>query len=132
MQLVSYLNFDGTCREAMTAYQGILGGEVSFVTPADTPTPEAFADDRGDRVMHARLEVGDAVLLASDTPPGQKVAPQGVYVMAHVDDVGDAERIFAALAEGGEVEMPIGETFWAKRYGSLRDRFGIGWMVNCE
>ncbi|HEX7050218.1 MAG TPA: VOC family protein, partial [Longimicrobiales bacterium] len=81
-------------------------------------------------VMHARLVTDGAVLMGSDAPPGQSVQPQGIYVLVQVDDPADAERIFHALADGGQVTMPIAKTFWAERFGMLVDRFGIPWMVN--
>lgn len=70
-------------------------------------------------------------LMGSDAPPDWHATPQGLSVSLHVTDVGEAERIFAALSDGGSVEMPIGKTFWAERFGMATDRFGIPWMVNC-
>jgi PhnB protein len=82
--------------------------------------------------MHARLVVGDQVLLASDAPPDQYVAPRGMYVLLGVETAEEAERVFSALSEGGRITMPIEPTFWAVRFGMCVDRFGIGWMVNCS
>ena len=133
MQLIAYLNFDGTCREAMQAYEKILGGQIIAMmdhsqVPAGTPMPEGWEA----RIMHARLLVGSAVLMASDAPPDGYRAPQGIEVAIGIDEPAEADRIFAALAEGGTVKMPIQETFWARRFGMLTDRWGIPWLINCE
>ena len=85
-----------------------------------------------DKVMHARLIVGDEVLMGSDAPPDRYEPMKGITVTLGVDEPADAERIFSALAEGGTVQMPIQQTFWAARFGMLTDRFGTPWMINCE
>jgi PhnB protein len=85
-----------------------------------------------DKVIHASLMVGPVLLMGGDPPPGRFVPPAGVSVSIGVDDPAEAERLFAGLAEEGTVCMPIGETFWAVRFGMVTDRFGIPWMVNCE
>jgi PhnB protein len=82
--------------------------------------------------MHVRLEVGDSVLMGSDAPPDRYKPPQGFSVNIAVEKPEEAERIFHALAEGGNVGMPLQQTFWAARFGMVVDRFGIPWMVNCE
>ncbi len=82
--------------------------------------------------MHARMTIGDAVLMASDAPPEHYHKPEGFRVSLMIPDPQQAERTFANLAEGGSVTMPIQETFWARRFGMLVDRFGIPWMINCE
>jgi PhnB protein len=84
-----------------------------------------------DWIMHIRLAVGDQILMGSDAPPGYFSEPHGFSVSIVVDTPEEAERIYAALVEGGEAKMPIGETFWAVRFGMLIDKFGIPWMVNC-
>jgi PhnB protein len=84
------------------------------------------------KIMHARLEVGDEALMGSDAPPDRYQRPRGITVSLQTNDPAEAERIFSALAEGGTVNMPLQETFWAIRFGMLVDRYGIPWMVNCE
>jgi PhnB protein len=133
MQLIAYLNFDGTCREAMQAYETIFRGKIVAMmnhdeVPAGTPMPQGW----GERIMHARLLVGGAVLMASDAPPDGYRPPQGIEVAIAIDEPAEADRVFAALAEGGTIKMPIQETFWAHRFGMLTDRWGIPWLVNCE
>jgi PhnB protein len=128
MLLQPYLNFPGTCAEAFRFYQSTLGGELEIMTHGDAPM-EATPENR-DLVMHACLKVGDAVLMASDAPAGMFSKAQGTWVSVSVEGVDEAERIFRAFAEGGEVAMPIAETFWSPRFGMVTDRFGTPWMVN--
>ena len=132
MHVAPYLNFDGNCREAFGVYADILGGKIKFMqTHGESPIPDQGQEMR-ERIMHARLAIGDSVMLASDTPIGMYEPTRTMYVMAQRDDPADAERVFHALAEDGRVMMPIQETFWAARFGMLIDRFGIPWMVNCD
>jgi PhnB protein len=133
MQLIAYLNFDGTCAEAFQFYERCLGGKiVRMQTHADSPMADQVTPEWGDRIIHARLVAGDAVLMGSDTPPQSPRKPHGFAVAVQTADPAEAERVFHALAEGAAVQMPIQETFWAVRFGMLVDRFGTPWMVNCE
>ena len=84
------------------------------------------------KVMHARLTIGDRMLMGSDAPPDRYEAMKGFSVILGIDDPGEGERIFQASAENGKVQMPIQKTFWATRFGMLVDQFGTPWMVNCE
>jgi PhnB protein len=133
MQIVPYLNFNGQCKAAFEFYEQCLGGKiVAMFTYGDTPAAEHVSAGSRDRIMHARLVAGDAVLMGSDSPPEMFEAMKGLYVSLLVDTTQEAERIFHALAEGGAVVMPIEETFWAERFGMVVDRFGTPWMINCE
>lgn len=129
-----YLNFGGNCREAFTRYQEIFGGELDVMTMADMPPGEQEVPaEQADLVMHAALRVGDDILMASDDPTTDDFGPvQGMYVNYSVADVDEARRVFDALAEGGQITMPAGETFWAPLFGMCVDRFGTPWMVNAE
>jgi PhnB protein len=132
MQINTYLNFNGTCEEAFTFYAQALGGTIEAMIPhAGTPAAEHVPADWRDKIMHAKLIVGDAVLMGSDAPPDGHSAVGGFAVALHAEDPAEAERIFAALAENATVTRPIQETFWSVRFGMLTDRFGIPWMVNC-
>jgi PhnB protein len=127
-----YLIFKGNCREAFKAYEKILGGKVTaMMTYGETPAAEHTDASSHDMIIHARLTFGDNVLMASDSPPSHYEPMKGISVALHVDTAEEAERLFKALAEGGDVKMPIQETFWAIRYGMLVDRFGTPWMINC-
>ena len=133
MQLVPYLNFNGNCAEAFRFYERVLGGKIEvLLTHGDSPVAAQVPPEWKDRVLHARLVVGDQVLLASDAPPEKYAPTRGIYAFAGLDTPEEAERIFAALAGGGTITMPFGPTFWASAFGMCVDRFGIGWMVNCS
>ncbi len=133
MQLHAYLNFDGDCRDAFTHYQKTLGGEiVTMQTHGDSPFADTVDAGWQDSILHAHLRVGDASLMGSDAPREHFAQPQGFAVSINVADPAEADRIFAALADGGRVTMPIEKVFWAERFGMCTDRFGIPWMVNCE
>jgi PhnB protein len=133
MQLNPYIMFNGQCEAAFKFYEQCLGGKITaMVTHADTPAEANVPSEWRDRILHARLTVGDWVLMGSDTPPEHYEAPKGFSVTLGIDDPAEAERIFNALAENGTVRMPLQQTFWAARFGMLIDRFGIPWMINCE
>jgi PhnB protein len=133
VQLVPYLNFNGNCAEAFRFYERVLGGKIEvLLTHADSPIAAQVPPEWKDRVLHARLVVGDQVLLASDAPPEKYAPPRGIYAFVGVDTPEEAERVFAALSGGGTITMPFGPTFWASAFGMCVDRFGIGWMVNCS
>ena len=133
IDLVAYLGFDGQCEAAFSFYAKVLNGEiVTMMRFADAPPEIAGTPESARRVIHARLKVGDRFLMGGDAPTEHFSKPQGFCVAFQVADPVEAERVFGALAEGGQVTMPINQTFWAKRFGMLIDRFGIPWMVNCE
>jgi PhnB protein len=128
-----YLNFAGTCEEAFKIYEKILGGKIlAMMTAKGTPMEGHVAPEYVGKVMHARMTVGGTLIMASDAPPSYFHQPQGFSVNISVDTPAEADRIYAALAEGGNQTMPIAETFWAHRFGTCVDRFGTPWMVNCE
>jgi PhnB protein len=132
MQTSTYLQFKGECAEAFGFYAALFGGKIEFTaTFAQAPHEMRVPADARDKIMHAQLQVGVHKILGSDAVGTSYQRPQGFSVMAAVDEPKEAERIFAALAEGGAVSMPVQETFWAHRFGMCTDRFGIPWMVNC-
>lgn len=133
MDLCPYLVFDGKCEAAFRFYEACLGGRiVAMMTYGQSPMAEHAPAEWHGRILHARLALGDKVLMGSDGPPGRHEDMQGFSVSLNVDDPGEAERIFLALAEEGTVRMQLQETFWAVRFGMLVDRFGTPWMINCE
>jgi PhnB protein len=124
-----YLNFDGTARQAIALYERALGARtMNLMRYADAqgmPTPPEHAD----RVMHAALSIGEAVLMISDSM--EKVAiGNSVQVCLHFDDVDDMAKKFDALAVGGKVDMALADTFWGARFGALTDAFGIQWLFH--
>ena len=133
MQLNPYLLFNGQCETAFKFYEKCLGGKIeAMILHEGTPAADQVPAEWRKKILHARLVVGDQVLMGSDAPPDRFQKPQGFSVSLGVKDPAEAERIFLALAENGKVRMPIQKTFWAARFGMLVDRFGIPWMVNCE
>jgi PhnB protein len=135
MSLHPYLFFTGTCREAMTRYQEILGGELAVMTVADMPEGEEPppGPPDPDLVIHAALTFGAGdLLMASDDPTGDGGGMKGMAVNLTVADPDEATRIFEALAQDGVVLMPLAETFWSPRFGMCADRFGTSWMVDVE
>ncbi len=133
MELNTYLHFDGHCEAAFKFYEKCLGGKIEGMFFWEgTPAAEQVPAEWRSKVMHVSLKAGDEVLMGADVPPDRYQKPQGFSVTVGVKDPAEAERIFHALAENGEVTMPIQKTFWAFRFGMLVDQFGIPWMVNCE
>jgi PhnB protein len=131
MKITPYLNFKGQCEEAFRFYEKVLGGSIDTIfrfgsSPAAGSVPEGWAE----KVMHARLDVGDQIVLGCDAPPDRYRQPQGFSVIVDLEDTAEAERVFRALEEGATVTMPFGETFWAKRFGMMVDRYGTPWMIN--
>jgi PhnB protein len=129
-QLNPYLNFDGTASKAIELYQRALGATVDAV--------QRFGDMPGgkpenkDRVMHALLRLGSGVLMMSDTQPGMPFTPEGnVHVCLDFDDPADMTKKFEALSAGGNVTMPLQDTFWGAKFGMLTDAYGVRWMFNC-
>ena len=133
MRIDPYLFFEGNCEEAFKFYAKVLGGKIeAMLTHEGTPAAEHTPPEWLHKILHARLLVGDQALMASDAPPGRQEPMSGFSVTLDVPTVEDADRIFGALAEGGSVRMPLEETFWAKRFAMLTDRFGINWMLDLE
>ncbi len=133
MDLATYLSFDGQCEQAFRFYAEVLGGQILMLARySEAPAGEPVHEGMANRIMHARLKVGDRLLMGGDAPPGRVHRPQGFCVLIAADSAGEAERMFNALADGGTITMPFGETFWAHRFGMAIDRFGTPWMVNFE
>ncbi len=130
--IVTYLNFDGNCREAMKFYQRCLGGELSIMPFSEAPGD--FPKEAKDRVMHARVtKDGTTLLMASDTMPESNFA-QGTNFSISIDcqSAEETDRLFTAFSENGKITMPLQDAFWGARFGMLRDKFGINWMFNFE
>jgi PhnB protein len=126
------LSFDGRCEAAFRFYEECLDGTVTFMLTWGKSPMIAGVAGWDDKIAHATLSVGDTVITGSDVPPDRYVAPGGFQLVLPMNDPVAAERVFEALAEEGHITVPLQETFWAIRFGSLVDRFGIAWSVNCE
>lgn len=128
-----HLSFPGNCRQALDFYAETLGGRLlNSLSHGETPAGAEVPDDWQDKIIHAEFSLGRLTLMANDTPPDHYQPPQGVSVQVGFDDLESARTAFERLSEGGTVRMPFDETFWARGFGMLTDRFGIAWMVNCD
>jgi PhnB protein len=133
MDVNPYLSFNGQCEAAFKFYEKCLGGSgLSFHKYGGSPMSEQVPAEWQDKVMHATLLFGNTALMGSDAPPNYFRPAQGFSISLNVEKPEDADRVFAALAEGANIQMPIQQTFWTTRFGMLIDRFGIPWMVNCN
>jgi PhnB protein len=128
-----YLFFGDTCREAFTRYHEIFGGDLQILTTADMPAEEQMPGAPADAVMHAALVSDGQLLMGSDDPTTADRGPvQGMQVNCTLTDPDEAKRVFEALADGGQVNLPLGPTSWSPLFGMCVDRFGTPWMVNLE
>lgn len=127
-----YLMFDGNCAEAMRFYERTLGGKIeAMLKTSDTPIADQMPAASAGRIMHAALEFDGGMLMASDTMMDEPYEGMKGFMLAlRYSTVAEAERIFAALSEGGKVTMPMQKTFWAESFGMVVDRFGTSWAVN--
>jgi PhnB protein len=136
MLIQPYLFFDGRGEEAAHFYRDALGAEIEmlmrFKEAPDPPPADTVPADWGDKVMHASLKIGELRLMLSDGCAGDGSTPAGYALSLSVADAGTVDRTIAALAEGGEITMPADATFWSPRFGMLRDRFGVQWMVGID
>ena len=133
MQLNAYLNFNGECEAAFKFYEQVLDGKILMMsrfrgTPGENMVPEAMRD----KIIHARMQVGDTLLMGSDAPHERASEPRGFALSLQFDTAAEAENKFRALSDKGEISMAMGKTFFAERFGMLKDRFGVPWMVVCE
>jgi PhnB protein len=132
MRIAPYLSFQGDCEAAFTFYERCLGARIGTIFRyAGTPLTSQVPADWQDKVMHGSVTIGEQVLMGGDVAPGRYEPPAGFSLSIEITSVGDAERMFRELAEGGNVTLPLEPTFWAARFGMVVDRFGIPWMINC-
>jgi PhnB protein len=130
MKLHTYLNFGGNCEEAFRFYEKNLGGKIEMMMRyGDQPDPQNVQPGTEKYVLYLNMTIGETQLMGSDVPPERFQPMRSVYLSLAVDSSEEAERIFKLLSEGGEVFMPMEETFFAYRFGMLRDRFGTSWMI---
>jgi PhnB protein len=134
MKVNAHLGFGGQCEEAFKFYERCLNAKIQFsMTYGESPMADQVPANWRNKIVHASLAVGgDLALSGADAPPDRYQKPQGFSVAIDIKDPGEADHIFAQLAEKGTVQMPMQETFWALRFGMLVDRFGIPWMMNCS
>ena len=127
-----YLYFDGNCREAFERYREIFGGELMVMDGTQAPPDAGIPPDKVDLVMHASLMGDGELLMASDSYDDDFTRPTGMFVHYATTDIDRAKRIFAGLAEGGEIHVDGHEEFWTPFYASVTDRFGTPWQISVD
>jgi PhnB protein len=130
MHVQPYLFFDGRCDEALEFYKKTLGAEPTMLMRfRDAPDQSMISPGSADKVMHGQVKIGDTTVLMSDGRCLGKPNFQGFALTVHAKDEAEADKLFAALGEGGQVTMPLAKTFFSRKFGMLADKFGVGWMV---
>lgn len=130
MKLHTYLNYGGNCEQAFRFYEQHLGGRIlAMMTHDQQPDPSHVPDDSKNTILYARMSLGGTDIMGSDVPADRFQPMRSVYLSLGVGSIEEAERIFALLSDGGQIFMPMGETFFAFRFGMLRDKFGTSWMI---
>jgi PhnB protein len=133
VRLNTYLNYGGNCAEAFRFYEEHLGAKIGMMMKhGDMPDASRVPPEMKDAVLHAQITIGDSMIMASDVPVDRFKPMRSVYLALNLSSDADAERLFKVLAEGGEIYMPLQETFFASRFAQLRDRFGTSWMIMHE
>lgn len=134
MQIHAYLSFPGTCEEAFNFYKTVFKGDITMMMKhEEAPDGEAEVpvEWRG-KIIHAGLKVDDTIIMGADFQAEHYKAPAGLDISLAIKNPDRADKIFAALSEGGKVRMDLQKTFWAQKFGMITDKFGIPWMINCE
>jgi len=131
MKVIPYLNFEGKTEEVINTYRDIFNGNIESLMRFGDQFPGDDASQ--DHIMHATLRFGENLLMFSDGMPGHTVTyGNGLHLCISLSDEAEAERVFNALSEGGNVTMPLAKQFWGALYGQVVDRFGVNWMINCQ
>lgn len=130
MKLHTYLNYGGNCEEAFRFYEKHLGGKIlMMMTHGEMPDAKDVPPELQKAILYAHMSIGETEIMGSDVPPDRFEPMRSVYLSLSVDSTPEAESIHALLSEGGDVFMPMQETFFAHRFSMLRDRFGTSWMI---
>ena len=131
MKLDIYVNYPGNCKQAFEFYQQHLGGKIiTMMTHGENPETSNVPDDWKDAVLNASMEIGGIIVMAADIPHAEPM--RSAYLTLHLSTVEEAENIYAILSTGGQIFMKMEETFFAKRFAMLRDKFGTSWMLLCD
>lgn len=130
--LIPYLNFEGNCSEAMNFYKECLGGELMIQKVSQTPMASQMPPEMQDFVMHARLEKGNIMIMASDAKDKDMTRGDMLSLMIQCDTEEEINTYFSKLSEGGTVNMPLARQFWGATYGQITDKFGVLWVFNYE
>jgi PhnB protein len=133
MQVEPYLYFNGQCEAALRFYEAQLGANIKLMmTYGESPMADQAPPGWGAKILHASWQVGLSELGAADVAPEAYQKPQGFMLSLSPNDPAEAERVFGELAKDGVVQLPLQETFWARRFGMVTDQFGVPWQINCE
>ncbi|HAO31818.1 MAG TPA: VOC family protein [Candidatus Competibacter sp.] len=131
MNVLTYLFFEGCCEEAIEFYRRVLDAKVdTLMRYRESPDPEMITPGSENQIMHAELRIGGTLLMVSDGRCSQQSNFQGFALSLSPADAAEADRLFNALGEGGQVQMPLEKTFWSPCFGMVADRFGVSWMIN--
>jgi PhnB protein len=131
MKLDIYVNYPGNCQQAFRFYEQHLGGKITMLmTHREQPGTANIPEDWKNAILHARMEIGDAVLMGADIPNAEPM--RSAYLTLRLDTTEEAEKVYAILSEDGQIFMKMEETFFATRFAMLRDKFGTSWMLLCE
>ena len=130
MKIFTYLNYGGNCRQAFEFYEQHLGGTIKMLmTHGEQPDANTVAPELRNAVLHARIDLGETTILGADMPAERFQPIRSAYLSLMADSIGEAERVYALLSDGGQIFMPMAETFFAHRFAMVRDRFGTSWMI---
>ena len=130
MKLYTYLNYGGNCEQAFRFYEKHLGGKITMMmTHGQMPNPAEVPANWKNAILHARMHIGETELMGADIPPDRFQPMRSAYLSLIFGSTEEAERVYALLSDGGEIFMPIQETFFAFRFAMLRDQFGTSWML---
>ena len=130
MKVLTYLNYGGNCRQAFEFYAQHFGGTITMLTRhGEQPDASKVPDEWRAKVLHARIEMGGTTILGADIPADRFQPMRSAYLSLSVDSTAEAERIYGLLSDGGQIFMPMAETFFAFRFAMLRDKFGTSWMI---
>jgi PhnB protein len=130
MKLYVYLNYGGNCAQAFRFYEEHLGGTITMMTThGEQPNPANVPAEWKDAILHARIEIGDTVVMGADIPPDRFQPMRSAYLTMMADSAAEAERVYALLTDGGQIFMKMEKTFFANRFAMLRDKFGTSWMI---
>jgi PhnB protein len=131
MQVHPYVFFNGNCEAALNFYRDVLGAETQMlVRYSEAPDQGMCPPGSEHKIMHARIQIGESIVMLSDDIMQGEFAPKGFSLSIGMNGVEEAQRTFEALSAGGQVQMPFGKTFWSSGFGMLKDKFGVAWMVN--
>jgi PhnB protein len=133
LNIIPHLAFQGKCAEAFEFYAKTLNGNIAFkMTYGESPMAEQTPAEAKNHILHISMQVGSATIMGADAPPNRYTKPAGITVSINLKEVAEGERIFKALAAGGQTHMPFQKTFWSPGFGMCVDKYDIPWMVNVE